>query len=127
MVVDSSALIAVLQKEPEGGTFLDRIERASIRLMSAATLVEVSMVALGRRGEEGLAVLQTIIAGAQIEIVPLTERHAELAVDAFRRFGRGRHPAGLNMGDCFAYALSKATGEPLLFKGEDFALTDVGR
>ncbi len=82
---------------------------------------------LSRRREEGLAVLNELLADMRVETVPLLGDHARLAVEAFRRYGKGRHPAGLNFGDCFSYALSKATGEPLLFKGDDFARTDIKR
>ena len=85
------------------------------------------MVALGRRGEPGLEQMQALIERLELEVVPLSDDHAKLAIDAFRRFGKGRHPAGLNYGDCFSYALAKATGEPLLFKGDDFSLTDIKR
>lgn len=85
------------------------------------------MVALGRRGEPGLEQMQALIERLELEIVPLSDEQAKLAIDGFRRFGKGRHPAGLNFGDCFSYALAKATGQPLLFKGDDFSLTDIKR
>ncbi len=83
------------------------------------------MVILGRQQEQGIAELDDLIASSDIWIVPFDARHASLALDAFRRYGKGRHRAGLNMGDCFSYALAKATGLPLLFKGDDFVHTDV--
>ncbi len=83
------------------------------------------MVALGRRGEPGLEQMQALIERLELEVVPLSDDQAKLAIEAFRRFGKGRHPAGLNFGDCFSYALAKATGEPLLSKGEDFSQTDI--
>ena len=85
------------------------------------------MVALGRRGEPGLEQMQALIERLELEVVPLSDDQAKLAIEAFRRFGKGRHPAGLNYGDCFSYALAKATGEPLLFKGDDFSQTDIKR
>ena len=85
------------------------------------------MVALGRRGEPGLEQMQALIERLELQIVPLSDEHAKLAIEAFRRFGKGRNPAGLNYGDCFSYALAKATGESLLFKGNDFSQTDVKR
>lgn len=85
------------------------------------------MVALGRRGEPGLEQMQALIERLELEVVPLSDDQAKLAIEAFRHFGKGRHPAGLNYGDCFSYALSKATGEPLLFKGGDFSQTDIKR
>ncbi len=127
MVIDSSALIAILSKEAERRPFEDSIRLAPARLLSACGLVETSIVVLSRRREEGLAILDELLADMQVETVPVSANHARLAVDAFRRFGKGRHPAGLNFGDCFSYALAKATGEPLLFKGDDFSQTDITR
>ena len=127
MVIDSSALIAILENEPERRAFEQSIRMAATRLLGTASLFETSIVVLSRRREEGLAVLNEVLADMRVETVPLSAGHANLAIDAFRRFGKGRHPAGLNFGDCFAYALAKATGEPLLFKGEDFARTDIAR
>ncbi|HWE99321.1 MAG TPA: type II toxin-antitoxin system VapC family toxin [Caulobacteraceae bacterium] len=127
MVIDSSALIAIISKEPERAPFEQCVKLATNRLIGAATLVETSLVVLSRRREEGIAILRELLVDMRVETVPLSADHARLAVDAFRRFGKGRHPAGLNLGDCFSYALAKATGEPLLFKGDDFARTDVKR
>jgi ribonuclease VapC len=93
--------------------------------MSAATLVEVSIAAISRRGDRGREQLSQIIAQNGIRIIPVDEELARLAVDAWARFGRGQHPVRLNYGDCFAYALAQKLGEPLLFKGGDFAQTDV--
>ncbi len=125
MVVDSSALMAILRGEPEEPAFRQAIRTAANRLMAAPTRVESAMVALGRGGEPGLEQMQALIERLDLEVVPFTHDQATLAIDAFRRFGKGRHPAGLNFGDCFSYALAKATGEPLLFKGDDFSRTDV--
>jgi ribonuclease VapC len=125
MVIDSSALIAILQFEAEHVPFRRAIARAATRLVSATTLLETSMVILGRQQEQGLGELDDLIASSDIRIVPFDARHSALALDAFRRYGKGRHRAGLNMGDCFSYALAKATGLPLLFKGDDFVHTDV--
>ena len=127
MVVDSSALVAILRDEPEGPAFRNAIRTAPDRLLGAPTRVEASMVALGRRGEPGLEQMQALIERLALDVVPLSDEHATLAIEAFRRFGKGRHPAGLNYGDCFSYALAKATGEPLLFKGNDFSQTDIKR
>ena len=127
MVIDSSALIAILRREPEEQDFRNAIKLASSRLLSTSTRVEAGIVALGRRGEAGLEQMQALVENLKLETVPLSADHARLAIDAFRRFGKGRHPAGLNFGDCFSYALAKATGEPLLFKGDDFSQTDVKR
>ncbi|MBA3811775.1 MAG: type II toxin-antitoxin system VapC family toxin [Caulobacteraceae bacterium] len=127
MVVDSSALMAILGREPEEREFRNAIKTAANRLLSAATRVEVGLVALSRRGEPGLDQMRALLEGLKLEVVALSDEQAKLAIDAFRRFGKGRHPAGLNFGDCFSYALAKATGEPLLFKGDDFSQTDIER
>ena len=125
MVIDTSAVVAILLREPEADRFNRLIGDASLRLMSAATRVELSFVIEGRYREAGRADLERALIDAHVEIVALTPQHAEIAIEAFRRFGRGRHRAGLNIGDCFSYALAKATGLPLLFKGNDFVHTDV--
>lgn len=125
MVIDSSALIAILSREPEQWAFEQAIRLGPTRLLGAAGFVETSIVVLSRRREAGLDILNALLVDMRVEIVPLSADHARLAIDAFRRFGRGRHPAGLNFGDCFSYALAKATGEPLLFKGDDFSQTDI--
>jgi len=125
MVVDTSALVAILLREPEADRFNRAIADASVRLMSAATRVELSFVIEGRYGDAGRADIERALNEAQIEIVAVTPQQAEIAIDAFRRFGRGRHPARLNIGDCFSYALAKAIDQPLLFKGDDFIHTDI--
>jgi ribonuclease VapC len=125
MVIDSSALIAIVAGEPERRGFIDAITAAEARLVGSPTMMETSIVVLGRTGESSLQDLRDFCVRGGIETVPFGPEHLDLAIDAFRRFGKGRHPAGLNFGDCFSYALAKATGEPLLFKGNDFALTDV--
>ena len=125
MVIDTSAIVAILLGEPEDAAFAKAITTASTRVMSAVSWVECSMVMGGRQGAAGLADLDRLITRARIEVMPVQLRHAEFARHAFLRFGRGRHPARLNCGDCFAYALAKATNEPLLFKGNDFGLTDI--
>ena len=124
-VIDSSALTAILFAEPDADRFARSIERASMRYLSAANRVEVTLVGESRKQESGRADLERLLREAAIEIVPVSIEQAELACGAFRRFGKGRHPAGLNFGDVFAYALAKSLGEPLLFKGEDFAKTDI--
>jgi len=96
-------------------------------LLSASTRVEIGIVVLGLAGEVGLKQADALLETLRVETVPLSIDHARLAIDAFRHFGKGRHPAGLNFGDCFSYALAKATGEPLLFKGDDFSQTDIQR
>lgn len=125
MVIDSSAVIAILFDEPERAAFLAKLAADSTRLMTIVGYVESSFMILSRRGEAGLTDFAAFLDRAEVERVSVDARQAEIAVDAFRRFGRGRHPAALNIGDCFAYALAKATGEPLLFKGTDFSRTDI--
>lgn len=125
MVLDTSALVAILGDEPERSAFIRAIEAADTRNLSVASFLEASMVIESRYGADGLRDLDLLIAKAGIELVPVDEDQAYIARAAFRTYGKGRHPAGLNFGDCFAYALAKSSGEPLLFKGLDFPLTDV--
>jgi ribonuclease VapC len=125
MVIDTSALLAILQDEPERRKFNEAIEMSDSRRMSAATFVESSMVVESRFGAEGVRDLDRLIERADVEIVPVDVQQARTAREAFARFGKGRHAAGLNFGDCFSYALARVLGEPLLFKGEDFGRTDV--
>jgi len=125
MVIDTSALLAILQNKPERRSFNAAIESADTRMISTATFVEASIVIGARYGSDGLRDLDLFIAKAAIELVPVDVDQAHEARDAHARFGKGRHPAGLNFGDCFSYALARVLGEPLLFEGEDFAQTDV--
>jgi len=125
MVIDTSALLAILQDEPERRTFTEAIEAAETRSISAATFVETSIVIEARYGAEGLRDLDALIATAAIALVAVDADQAQIARTAFSRFGKGRHQAGLNYGDCFSYALAKALGETLLYKGSDFSHTDL--
>lgn len=127
MVIDSSALVAILADEPERAAFVEAIEADEMRLLSAATFVEVSIVIEARHGAAGSRYFDLFLDRAGVEIVPVDEEQAREARRAFTRFGKGRHPAGLNFGDCFSYSLAIALGEPLLFKGDDFPRTDVAR
>lgn len=127
MVIDTSALVAVLRDEPERRAFNRVIEAADTRTLSVASFLEASMVIESRHGPEGVRDLDLFIAKAGIELVAVDADQAYVARTAFRTYGKGRHPAGLNFGDCFAYALAKTSGEPLLFKGVDFPLTDVAQ
>ena len=127
MVIDTPALIAILQKEPEAQSFTRAIVRDSRRLVSVMSALEAEMVAFGRVGEDGVALLELVLHKLQCETVPCSLEQLAAARRAFRRFGKGRHPAGLNLGDCFPYALARVTGELLLFKGEDFTQTDIAR
>ncbi len=125
MVIDTSAIMAILTCEPTADRLVAAVEADATRLVSAATVVEAALVLLGRYGEAGEPQLDRLLRGIGAEIVPVGEEQANLARDAALRFGRGRHPAGLNFGDCFSYALSVARDEPLLFVGDDFSQTDV--
>jgi ribonuclease VapC len=125
MVIDTSALVAILLDGPERPAFNQQIVADGIRLLSAATLVETAIVLTSRKGPRAQAELDLYLAKAALEIVPVRAEHAAIACDAYRTYGKGRHPAGLNFGDVFACALAKATGEPLLFKGQDFTQTDI--
>jgi ribonuclease VapC len=125
MVIDTSAIVAILFDEPERDRFAGLIDEAGPRLVSAVGRVEAVCVVEGRKHEAGRERLDRFFRLTGAEIVGVTPELAEVAVEAFRRFGKGRHPARLNIGDCFAYALAKTTGEPLLFKGADFARTDI--
>lgn len=125
MIIDTSAWIAILEQEAEAAALAKAIELASTRRVSTANALEAAMVIESRFGLEGGRDLDLLFARSRAELVPVTETQYEIARKAFREFGRGRHPAALNYGDCFAYALAKMTGEPLLFKGDDFAKTDI--
>ncbi len=127
MIVDTSAIMAILQKEPEAPAFGAALTEGARIAISAATLVELCVVAESRAGAAVWAEVEALMADAAIEVAPFTAEQAALAREGWRRFGKGRHPAGLNLGDCFAYALAQERGEPLLFGGGDFALTDVRR
>lgn len=125
MVLDTSAIVAILQDEPEREQFIAAIEDAETRLLSAANFVETSIVIEARAGADGVRDLDLLIAKASIALAPVDPEQAHLARHAWRRYGKGRHAAGLNFGDCFAYALAVSLGDSLLFKGADFAATDV--
>jgi ribonuclease VapC len=125
MVIDTSALLAILRDEPERRRFNELIEASPQRLISAATLLETGIVLEARGGESAGRELDLFLHRARLEIVPVDADQAELARSAFRKYGKGRHPAGLNFGDCFSYALARSAGEPLLYKGSDFSQTDI--
>jgi ribonuclease VapC len=125
MVIDSSVLLAILLQEAEADRFVQAIVLDAPRLLSAANLLEAGMLIRYRFGEAGSLDLDRLLNALRIEVVPVTERQAQIARDAHRRFGKGLHPAGLNFGDCFAYALAAESGEPLLLKGNDFSRTDL--
>jgi ribonuclease VapC len=125
MVVDTSALLAILQDEPERRAFNEAIEAADSRSMSVATFVEASIVLEARFGASGVRDLDLFVERAGIELVEVDVEQARTARRAFARYGKGHHKAGLNFGDCFSYALASVRGESLLYKGADFAHTDV--
>jgi ribonuclease VapC len=125
LVIDTSAVVALMSMEPEAARLAQAIEADPVRLLSVAALVESSIVLESRQGEGAVRELDLLLARAGVQLEPVTAEQAELARLAWRRFGKGRHPAGLNYGDCFSYALSRTSGEPLLFKGQDFPQTDV--
>lgn len=125
MVVDTSAVVALLFDEADAELYEAALAGSDEGCMSAATVLECGIVLLARHGPAGAQKLDALVAEAAIEIVPFDEDQLALARAAYQRFGRGRHAAALNFGDCFAYALAKARGLPLLYKGDDFAQTDV--
>ena len=125
MVIDTSALIAILFGEPEAESFSQALANDPRRLISAFNALETGIVVEARKGEAGGRELDLLMHRAQIEIVAMNLDQTELARSAWRNYGKGNHPAGLNIGDCCAYALAKYSDEPLLFKGNDFKQTDI--
>ncbi len=125
MVIDTSAIVAIALNESDAPEIEARIADDPIRLISAATVLEAAMVLETRLGEAGGREFDLWLVKIGAEVVPVDAEQSDAARRAWRRFGRGRHAAALNFGDCFAYALASTRGEPLLFKGEDFARTDV--
>jgi ribonuclease VapC len=125
MVIDTSALVAMLSGEPDTVRMEIAVEKDPVRLMSAATLLETSIVIESRYGEPGGRELDLWLHRAGVDVVAVDAEQAEIARSAYRRYGKERHRAALNYGDCFSYALAVASGEPLLFKGDDFTQTDV--
>jgi ribonuclease VapC len=125
MVIDTSAVVAILQNEPERRRFNEAIEAAETRSLSVASFIETSMIVETRYGSDGIRDLDLFIAKAQIELIAVDVEQAHLARQAFREFGRGRHAAGLNFGDCFSYALARSHSDSLLYKGADFGKCDV--
>jgi len=125
MILDSSALLAIVFREPGFEDILARLERAPAVAAGAPTLAEAGIVLHARLGAPARGLLERMLDELDIQEVPFGEIHWRESVDAFRRFGKGRHPAALNFGDCMAYAVAQLAGEPLLFTGEDFLHTDV--
>ena len=127
MILDTSALVAVLYGELEARDFVERIRAADVCRISVANHVELSMVVESQLGPDGTRQADAFLRRAGFVVEPVTIEQGDLARQAFLDFGKGRHKAALNFGDCFAYALARATGEALLFKGNDFGLTDIRR
>ena len=125
MIVDTSAVLAILFGEEDAERYAHALAKAPVCKMSAATLVEAAIVVEANAPGTGARQLDSLLRRAEVEIEPVTEAQAHVARQAYLDFGKGRHPAGLNFGDCFSYALAKVMGQPLLFKGGDFAKTDV--
>jgi ribonuclease VapC len=125
MILDSSALVAILAGEADAELYIQGISRAPRCRMSAGNFIELSIVIENQFAVDALRQCDALFRRVGIVIEPVTVEHAHLARQAFHDFGKGRHPAGLNFGDCFAYALAKHSGEPLLFKGNDFSHTDI--
>jgi len=125
LVIDTSAAVAVLSGEATGGKLIEALDGEGPRLMSAASLVELGIVLEARFGPVGLGIVERFLRDAEVEIVPVDHEQAGVAVSAWRRFGKGRHAAGLNMGDCFTYALADVVGLPILCTGDDFPQTDL--
>ena len=128
MVIDTSAVVAILRQESEAESLLSRLTAAGSRRISAATLLETAIVLEGKAGERGGEQLDLFLARAQIEVTPVTAEQVRVARKAWRRYGKGSgHAARLNFGDCFSYALAQSLEEELLYKGTDFAHTDVAK
>jgi ribonuclease VapC len=125
MVIDTSAIVAIALNEPDAASLEQRIADDPVRVISAATILEAAMVIEARLGEAGGSELDLWLHKVGVEIVAVEAEHADQARRAWRRYGKGRHPAALNYGDCFSYALAALTGEPLLYKGNDFSQTDI--
>ncbi|MEL4358995.1 MULTISPECIES: type II toxin-antitoxin system VapC family toxin [unclassified Luteococcus] len=125
MIIDSSALVSILTGEPTAERLLDAIQQADRLAISAATLVETSIVLEAKQGRDAVDDLHQLLADLDCEVTAFDEEQALLAAQAWRRFGKGRHPAALNLGDCYSYACAKGSRESLLFVGEDFSQTDI--
>lgn len=125
MVIDTSALVAIFLAEPERKLLLDLVLQAETRMISAATVLETGIVLEAKRGESAGREFDLFLVRANLQVVAVDSEQTEIARSAWRKYGKGRHPAALNFGDCFAYALAKFAGQPVLAKGTDFAATDI--
>jgi ribonuclease VapC len=127
MVLDSSAIVAIHLKEPGYDRLMEAIDRTEVVVVGAPTLLETAMVLTARLGQDARPQLFAFLRRLEGEVVAFNQEHLDAATTAFLRFGRGRHPAGLNFGDCMSYAIASVAGMPLLYTGEDFTQTDIGR
>jgi ribonuclease VapC len=125
MVIDTSAILAIFLAEPERQRFLKLLTDTGTRLMSAANVLETGIVLEAKRGEAAGREFDLFVVRTNLEVIAVDAEQVEIARSAWRKYGKGRHPAGLNFGDCFAYALAKSVDEPLLAKGTDFTQTDI--
>jgi ribonuclease VapC len=125
MVLDTSAIVAILLKEPGFEALLAKIEAAPVVAVGTPTLLECAMVMASRVTQDARVIVTGVLRKMNAQVVPFSEEHFDAAIEAFLRFGRGRHPAGLNFGDCTSYAVAVVAGLPLLFTGGDFARTDI--
>jgi len=125
VIVDSSAVVAVLKREPLQEEMATKLANADVVAIGAPTLFETDMVTIGALGKRGRAVIAQFLESFEVEVIPFGDNHWQVAAEAFMRFGKGRDPAGLNYGDCMTYATAKVAGEPLLYIGNDFAQTDI--
>jgi|ERR1035437_1173740 ribonuclease VapC len=127
MVLDSSAIVAIHLREPGHERLVEKVQDAEVVVIGVPTMLETVMVLSARLGQDARPLLLAFLRRLEAEVVPFNEQHLDAAAAAFLRFGRGRHPAALNFGDCMSYAVASVAGMPLLFTGEDFARTDIGR
>ena len=125
IVVDTSALVAILKVEPDAAALLRCLGESRTNRIATATLLEAQMVVISQLGDSGMTELELLLGRAQIQPLPFDANHLHWALHGWRHYGQGRHKAALNLGDCFSYGLAKALDAPLLFKGEDFQHTDV--
>ena len=125
MIVDSSAVVAVLKREPRQEEMAIKLEEAEIVAIGAPTLFETGIVTIGALGERGRGLIAQFLESFEVEVLPFGRSHWEVAAEAFLRYGKGRHPAALNFGDCMTYATARLAQKPLLFVGNDFAQTDI--
>jgi ribonuclease VapC len=127
MVLDTSAIVATHLREPGHERLIDRIDAAEVVVVGVPTLLETAMVLTARLGQDARPMVFAFLRRLEAEVVPFNEEHLDAAITAFIRFGRGRHPAALNFGDCMSYAVASVAGMPLLFTGEDFSRTDIAQ